>query len=55
MLSGVQGLNMSLQYGNTQCPLPSKKCQQNKKCFKKYYKKCKPQWMPSNNVLGSIG
>lgn len=54
MISGVQGLNMSFQYGSPKCPLPSKKCQKSKKCMKKYYKNCKPQWSP-NTVLGAIG
>lgn len=54
MLGGVQGLNMSFQYGGTQCPPPTKKCIKDKKCIGVYYKKCKPQWMPMTS-LGAVG
>ena len=57
--SGVQGLNMSIQYGNKQCGPPPTKCQKCKtikckqKCLKQYYKKCHKEWTPST-VLGAI-
>ena len=52
MFTGVQGLNMSFQYGGKQCQPPPNKCK-SKKCLKKYYKSCKPQWSPTT-VLGAI-
>lgn len=58
MFGGVQGLNMSYQFGNNYnvCN-KSKKCliikdpKKKQKCIQKY---CKTQWLP-NTTLGAVG
>ena len=55
MLGGLQGFNMSMQYGNPVCINPPPKKCNTQKCQQKYYKKCKKQWMPvGNTTLGAI-
>lgn len=55
MIGGVQGFNMSMQFGNPQCVKPPPRNCKSFKCKEKYYIKCKKQWIPVGTTnLGSI-
>lgn len=55
MLGGLQGFNMSMQYGNPQCIKPPPKNCKSVKCQQKYFKTCKKQWQPVGSInLGGI-